>query len=202
VAAGAQAVVLTVDTPVPGPKRRPAEEDWAGTDLSWFRCNFEVPQEVRWADDLEPADIAWLQEVTGVPVVVKGVLRPDDARTCVDAGAAAVWVSNHGGRQLDRAISTRAALPLVADAVGDRVPVLVDGGIRSGLDVLAALSLGADAVLLGRPTLHALAVGGADGVADLVSRIADETARALLLAGCRSPRDARGIAAAGGVHRL
>lgn len=194
VAAGARAVVLTVDTPVPGPKRRPAEQDWADTDLSWFRCNFDAPGEVRWADDLEPADIGWLREVAEVPVVVKGVLRPDDARTCVDAGAAAVWVSNHGGRQLDRAMSTRTALPLVVDAVRDRVPVLVDGGIRSGLDVLAALSLGADAVLLGRPTLHALAVGGADGVAGLLTGVADETTQALLLAGCRTPRDARGIA--------
>lgn len=194
VAAGARAVVLTVDTPVPGPKPRPAEEDWAGTDLSWFRCNFDAPDDVRWADDLAPADIGWLREVAGVPVVVKGVLRPDDATACVEAGAAAVWVSNHGGRQLDRATSTRAALPRVADAVGDRVPVLVDGGIRSGLDVLAALSLGADAVLLGRPALHALAIAGADGVAGLLSRLAEETAQALLLAGCRTARDARGIA--------
>ena len=202
VAAGARAVVLTVDTPVPGPKRRPAEEDWAGTDLSWFRCNFEVPGDVRWADDLEPADIGWLHEVTGVPVVVKGVLRPDDAAACVDAGAAAVWVSNHGGRQLDRAVSTRTALPLVSQAVGARVPVLVDGGIRSGLDVLAALSLGADAVLVGRPAVHALALGGADGVAELLSRLADETAQALLLAGCRTPRDARGIAVDSGPNGL
>ncbi|GAA1479027.1 alpha-hydroxy acid oxidase [Nocardioides aestuarii] len=198
VAAGARAVVLTVDTPVPGPKRRPPEEDWAGTDLSWFRCNFEEPGEVRWADDLAPADIGWLHEVTGVPVVVKGVLRADDARACVDAGASAVWVSNHGGRQLDRATTTRAALPRVAAAVGEQVPVLVDGGIRSGLDVLAALSLGADAALLGRPPLHALALGGADEVERLLSRLADETAQALLLAGCRTPRDARGIAVPSG----
>lgn len=195
VAAGARAVVLTADTPVPGPKHRPADEDWAGIDLSWFRCNFDAPGDVRWATDLTAADIGWLHEVTGVPVVVKGVLRPDDAVSCVEAGAAAVWVSNHGGRQLDRAVSTRAALPGVARAVAGRVPVLVDGGVRSALDVLAALSLGADAVLLGRPTLHALAVDGAAGVTRLLDRLSQETARALLLAGCPTPRDTRIIAA-------
>jgi 4-hydroxymandelate oxidase len=195
VAAGARAVVVTVDTPVPGPKRRPLEQDWADIDLSWFRCNFEVADEVRWAADLTAADIGWLREAAGVPVVVKGVLRADDASRCVDAGAAAVWVSNHGGRQLDRSVSTRAALPLVVDAVGDRVPVYVDGGIRSALDVLAAMSLGADAVFLGRPPLHALATGGAAGVRTMLQRLSAEVADALLLAGCASPRDARGLVA-------
>ncbi len=195
VSAGARAVVLTADTPVPGPKRRPPEEAWDDHDLSWFRCNFEAPDDVRWADDLAAADIGWLHEVTGVPVVVKGVLRPDDAVACLEAGAAAVWVSNHGGRQLDRTVTTRRALPEVAAAVGGRIPVYVDGGIRSGLDVLAALSLGADAVFVGRPSLHALAVGGASGVTDLLARLTAETGQALLLAGCRRPGDARGIAA-------
>jgi 4-hydroxymandelate oxidase len=195
VAAGARAVVLTVDTPVPGPKRRPLEQDWADVDLSWFRCNFADPRDVRWAADLTPADIGWLRDVTGVPVVVKGVLRADDALACVGAGAAAVWVSNHGGRQLDRAVSTRSALPEVVAAVGGEVPVYVDGGLRSALDVLAALSLGADAVFLGRPPLHALATGGADGVRAMLERISEEVAQALLLAGCPTLRDARGIAA-------
>lgn len=195
VAAGARAVVLTVDTPVPGPKRRPSEEDWAGTDLSWFRCNFADPGDVRWAADLTPADIGWLHDVTAVPVVVKGVTRADDALACVAAGAAAVWVSNHGGRQLDRTVSTRTALPEVVAAVQGEVPVYVDGGIRSALDVLAALSLGADAVFLGRPPLHALAVGGASGVSSMIDRLSVELGQALLLAGCRTPGDARGVVA-------
>ena len=130
---------------------------------------------------------------TGVPVVVKGVLRADDARACVEAGAAAVWVSNHGGRQLDRTVATRHALPGVVGAVEGRVPVYVDGGIRSGLDVLAALALGADAAFVGRPALHALAVAGDRGVADLLDRLTAELAEALLLAGCRHPRDTRDV---------
>lgn len=202
VEAGARAVVLTVDTPVPGPKARPAESDWDDHDLSWFRCNFEAPDLLRWADDLSVADVAWLRDVAEVPVVVKGVMRGDDAAACADAGAAAVWVSNHGGRQLDRAASTRSALPAVARSVGDRVPVYVDGGVRSGLDVLAALALGADAVFVGRPTVHALAVGGARGVTGLLDRLSVETAQAMLLAGCRRPPDTRGIATPGGPNRL
>jgi len=192
--AGAQALVLTVDTPVPGTKHRPVETDWDGIDLTWFRCNFDDPATTRWARDLGPDDIGWLAGV-GLPVVVKGVLRGDDADRCVAAGAAAVWVSNHGGRQLDRAVTTRAALPEVVDAVGGRTPVYVDGGIRSGLDALAALALGADAVFVGRPALHALAVAGADGVARLLGELTDELAEALLLAGCHGLADAPGVAA-------
>lgn len=189
--AGAQAVVLTVDTPVPGTKYRPLEADWAGVDLTWFRCNFADPGSVRWAGDLTAADLEWLARTSQLPLVVKGVLHPQDAVTCVEAGVAAVWVSNHGGRQLDRSMSTRTALPRVVEAVAGAVPVYVDGGIRSGLDALAALSLGADLVFLGRPTLHALAVGGADGVAETLQRLTAELVEAMLLAGARSVADTR-----------
>ncbi|QBR91588.1 alpha-hydroxy acid oxidase [Nocardioides euryhalodurans] len=195
VRAGARAAVLTVDTPVPGDKRVPREEDWRGIDLSWFRCNVDAPAGVRWAADVTPDDIGWLREATGLPVVVKGVLRADDARTCVEAGAAAVWVSNHGGRQLDRAVSTRYALPHVAAEVGDDVEVYVDGGIRSGLDVLAGLALGADAVFCGRLPVHALAAGGAPEVAGLLTRLTQELVDAMRLAGCPRPSDTRGIVA-------
>ncbi len=193
-AAGATALVLTADTPVPGTKSRPAVEDWAGIDLSWFRANFPPGTDARWATDVVPADIDRLREATGLPVVVKGVLRPEDARRCVDAGAAAVWVSNHGGRQLDRAASTRSALPAVAAEVAGDAEVYVDGGISGGLDALAALALGADAVFVGRLALHALAAGGSAEVAATLDRVRDELVEAMRLAGCPRVGDTRGIA--------
>ena len=117
---------------------------------------------------------------------MKGVLRGDDALACLDAGAAGIVVSNHGGRQLDRAAAPAQALREVAAAVGGRAPVLVDGGLRSGLDVLCALALGADAVLLGRPVLWALAAAGAQGVQACLEAVTDELAHVMGLAGARS----------------
>ena len=193
--AGAQALVLTVDTPVPGPKPHLAGDDWHGIDLGWFRCNFADPGSPRWADDLTVTDIGRLREASGLPVVVKGVLRADDARRCVQAGADAVWVSNHGGRQLDRALSTRSALPAIAEAVTGQVQVYVDGGVRSGLDVLAGLALGADAVFVGRPVLHALAVDGASGVRRLLEDLTAELVDAMRLAGCARTVDTRSLTA-------
>jgi 4-hydroxymandelate oxidase len=191
--AGAEAVVLTVDTPVVGTKYPAGASVWDVVDPALLRVNFDpgydddAPGAVK-ATDLGPADLDRLRELTGLPVVVKGVLRPDDARACVDAGAGAVWVSNHGGRQLDRAATTAACLPGVVAAVGERAPVYVDGGLRSGLDVLAAFALGADAVFLGRSPLLAL-VDGEGGVARLHRDLAAEVDEALRLAGCRSVAD-------------
>jgi 4-hydroxymandelate oxidase len=128
--------------------------------------------------------IAWLAAETGLPVLVKGVLRADDAADCVSAGAAGVVVSNHGGRQLDRVVTTAHALPEVIAAVDGRVPVLVDGGLRSGLDVLCALALGATAVLVGKPVLWALAADGAHGVAACLQALTDDLAGSMALAGC------------------
>lgn len=195
VEAGAAALVLTVDTPFPGSKYAADAEDWTGIDLSWWRVNFADPELDRWAPDLGPDDVGWLHERTGLPVVVKGVLRGDDARRCLDAGAAAVYVSNHGGRQLDRTVSTASALRDVVEAVGDRTEVYVDGGVRSGLDVLAALALGARGVFLGRPALHALAVDGARGVERLLTELGTELREVLHLAGCASPADAPDVLA-------
>jgi 4-hydroxymandelate oxidase len=195
VASGATAIALTVDTPFPGSKYAADAEDWTGVDLSWWRVNFADPEFDRWAPDLGVDDIGWLRDHTGLPVVVKGVLRGDDARRCVDAGAAAIWVSNHGGRQLDRAVSTASALRGVVAEVGDRVEVYVDGGIRTGVDVLAALALGARGVFLGRSVLHALALDGATGVERLLTEITAELAEVLQLAGCASPAEAREVVA-------
>jgi 4-hydroxymandelate oxidase len=187
--AGAVAVVLTVDTPYPGPKYAADDADWTGIDLSWWRTNFAEPEASRWRA-VSSDDVTWLRERAGLPVVVKGLLRGDDALRSLEAGADAVYVSNHGGRQLDRSVSTADALTEVVAAVGDRTEVYVDGGVRSGLDALAALSLGARAVFVGRPALHALAVDGARGVERLLTELSAELADALVLAGCAHVADA------------
>ena len=136
---------------------------------------------------LTPETIGWLAERSGLPVVVKGVLRGDDAVACVEAGAAGVVVSNHGGRQLDTVVATADALAEVAAAVGDRAEVYVDGGVRRGTDVLKALALGARGVLVGRPVLWGLAVGGASGVERVLSGLAGELRLAMALCGAVEP---------------
>jgi 4-hydroxymandelate oxidase len=128
-------------------------------------------------------DVSLPTEWCGLPVVVKGVIRGDDALRSIDHGAAGVVVSNHGGRQLDGTIATARALPEVADMVGGSAMVLVDGGLRSGTDVLRALALGADAVLLGRPVLWGLATGGEQGVTNVLKMFADELSRAMAFCG-------------------
>jgi 4-hydroxymandelate oxidase len=194
VAHGARALVLTADTPVVGNKRGPGTAVWDLTPESFLLANIEregvAPEALEKADDLGPECIGWLNQVGGVPVVVKGVLRGDDARLCVSAGAAAVWVSNHGGRQLDRAVSTARALPEVVSALsGSSAEVYVDGGLRSGEHVLAALALGANAVFVGRPALWGLAAGGAEGVSQLLTTLTAELAGAMRLCGASSCSD-------------
>jgi 4-hydroxymandelate oxidase len=190
VTGGARAVVVTVDTPWVGVKYDDGPTVWEVVPDDHLHANIEAAVAasdhlgLEKADDLTPAVIGWLGDVTGLPVVVKGVLRGDDAARAVDAGAAAVWVSNHGGRQLDQAVATRWALPDVVAGVAGRAEVYVDGGLRRGVDVLAACALGADAVFLGRPALWALAVGGADAVSRLVRELGEELREAMVLAGC------------------
>lgn len=134
-------------------------------------------------------DIAWLQSQTRLPVLLKGVLHPDDARLALAQGVQGLIVSNHGGRTLDTAVSTAWALPRITEAVGGSVPVLVDGGIRRGTDVLKALALGARAVLIGRPCVHALATAGAMGVAHVLRLLRDEFEIAMALTGCATLAD-------------
>lgn len=135
-------------------------------------------------------DLAFLRERTRLPIVLKGVLRPDDARRAIDAGVDAVQVSNHGGRQLDNAIAALDALPGVVEAVAGRIPVLFDSGIRGGSDVLVALALGARAVAIGRPYVYALALAGEEGVRELVRNTIAELDIALGLTGVRSVSEA------------
>ncbi len=195
VAAGFEAVVLTVDAPVQGARDRER------------RAGFTLPPGVR-AVNLPPAAhgagaapdwrgqaLGWAQveqlcQACPLPLLLKGVLHPDDACLAADIGVAGLIVSNHGGRTLDTALPSAHALPRIADALGGRLPLLVDGGIRRGTDVLKALALGASAVLVGRPLLLALAADGAPGVALALRLLQDELLMALALTGCRSPAEA------------
>lgn len=196
--AGARAVVLTVDTPVVGTKYDTGATVWDGLDPGLLRVNFDPGYDDRpgsgKATDLGPADIAWLGEHTGLPVVVKGVLRPDDARRCIEAGAAAVWVSHHGGRQLERAVAPGHVLAAVAAVVGESAELYVDGGVRTGLDVLAALASGARCAFLGRLPLWSL-VHGEAGVARMHAELHAELVEALRLCGLDTARNAPGILA-------
>jgi 4-hydroxymandelate oxidase len=133
-------------------------------------------------------DLEWLAKL-GRPVIVKGILHPDDAKQALDCGAAAIAVSNHGGRQLDRAIGALDALPKVVDAVAGRAPVFVDGGFRRGTEVLIALALGATAVGLGRPILWGLSVAGEQGVARVLDLVTHELELSMALSGCASLKD-------------
>lgn len=129
------------------------------------------------------ADLDWLRARSPLPLVIKGILTAEDALLAVEHGVAAVVVSNHGGRQLDNAVASLDALPEVVDAIAGRCPVLIDGGVRTGTDVLVALALGAQAVLVGRPVLWGLAVDGANGVARVLDLLRTELAEAMALAG-------------------
>jgi 4-hydroxymandelate oxidase len=199
-AAGAAAIVLTGDTPVVGHKRR--DRDGSVVSEADFRANIGLAAELGAAEqaaDVTFADIGWLGELSGgLPVIVKGVLRPDDALACAGHGAAGVIVSNHGGRQLDGAISSARALPGVVAALRGTpgCDVYVDGGLRSGEDILAALALGARAAFIGRPVLWALACGGAACVRDLLTGLTADLGHAMALAGAARIRDLDGLAAA------
>jgi 4-hydroxymandelate oxidase len=187
---GCSALVLTADTPIVGSKLRASQAGFEIPEHLWMVNMARRPRDVVVADaqDQDPCigfdAIAWLRDISGgLPVVVKGVLRADDARACVEAGAAAIVVSNHGGRQLDGAVATARALPEVTDAVAGRAEVYVDGGLRRGVDILRALALGARAVLIGRPVLWGLAYGGSTGVASVLTGLADQLEEAAALAG-------------------
>ena len=206
VAAGYSALCLTVDTPLAGARERDRRNSLrmpSHLTLGNFAAEHTAEHHhghgagsalaqyiaARWDAGLTWDDVSWLRSVSPVPVVVKGVLAPEDAVLAVDHGAAAVIVSNHGGRQLDSAPAGATMLRPVADAVAGRAEVLVDGGIRRGTDVLKALALGARAVLVGRPVLWGLTLDGADGVRAVLQHLRLEIDLAMALAGCRTVAD-------------
>ncbi|MFT4212238.1 MAG: alpha-hydroxy acid oxidase [Microbacterium sp.] len=182
VAAGAAGVVLTVDQPA-SPHVHPFRLAAAAARPLVSPRRPPLPEGTPPAGALHVADIAWLAARTGLPVLVKGVLHPDDARAAVEAGAAGVVVSNHGGRQIGGSITSARALPAVAAAVAARAAVLTDSGIDDADDVFRAVALGADAVLIGRPVVRALWDGGEDAAAALLAELRDEFAHSLQLAG-------------------
>ena len=203
-AAGAEAIVLTVDAPGLGTRERDARNRFRLPDglavenlaplgkgdmpvvqgsglAAYVRANFKA--------DLGFDDLDWLCRSTRLPVVVKGVCRGDDARRAAEHGAKAVVVSNHGGRQLDTAPATCEVLPRVVEAAGDLCEVYVDGGIRRGSDVLKAIALGARAVLVGRPILWGLCVSGEEGATNILEILRRELDEAMLLCGCTKLSD-------------
>ena len=198
-AAGAEAIVLTVDAPGLGTRERDARNSFRLPDglgvenlaplgkgdfpeaqgsalAAYVKANFK--------SDLGFDDLSWLCQSTRLPVVVKGVCRGDDARRAAENGAKGVVVSNHGGRQLDTAPATCEVLPYVVEAAGNLCEIYVDGGIRRGADVLKAIALGARAVLLGRPVLWGLCVGGEEGALQILEILKRELDEAMLLCGC------------------
>ena len=202
-AAGCSALELTADTPILGRRERDVRNSFELPEGLWTpNLTADAAQVVPEPEGgvspfaasidalLDPGltwdDLAWLRSITTLPVLVKGIVRADDAVRAVDAGASGIIVSNHGGRQVDTAPATIDVLASITDAVGDRVEVLVDGGIRRGTDVVKALALGARAVQVGRPVLWGLAVAGEQGVADTLDILHREFDLAMALTGCRS----------------
>ena len=185
--AGCRAIVVTVDTPVIGPRNR---EQRGGFKLP---KHMNLPmnpqnQKERKQGSHKRVSLTWkeieaFRALAKIPVVLKGILHPDDTDEAAKRGMDGVLVSNHGGRNLDTAPATISALPAIVDKVGGRIPVLVDGGIRRGTDVVKALAEGAAAVLIGRPYMYGLAVAGADGVADVVRILRTELEMAMALVG-------------------
>jgi isopentenyl diphosphate isomerase/L-lactate dehydrogenase-like FMN-dependent dehydrogenase len=196
VEAGFSALMLTVDLPVVGVREREERIEWSAPEdaVPAFVAARERGMDLDDPLGLIDPSIDWdyLAELgarTSMPVVVKGVLTAEDAMLAHEHGAAAVVVSNHGGRQLDGSVASLDALPEVVEAVAGRAEVYVDGGVRRGTDVVTALALGADAVLVGRPVLYGLGVGGEVGVARVLEVLRREVENALALLGCRSPAD-------------
>jgi len=189
-AAGCRALVVTVDSPVFGRHTRDLRNGFIDLPPGFACENMRDAdgsvRDIEFTAGLGWADLDWLRSVTGLPIVVKGVLHPDDARLAVEHGVAAIIVSNHGGRQLDTAVTTLEALPAVADAVDGRVPLILDGGVRRGTDVVKACALGASAVALGRPVVWGLALDGVAGVTWVLTTLRDELDRALALCGADS----------------
>ncbi|MGH2417849.1 MAG: alpha-hydroxy acid oxidase [Candidatus Limnocylindria bacterium] len=189
--AGYSGIALTVDLPYPGNRERDQRNDFAVDLGAHLPPDQAVDPEtgIVVMPTMDWAMLDWLRSVCPIRLLAKGILRADDALRAVDAGCDGIWISNHGGRQLDTAVAGADALPEIAEAVGDHALLVVDGGVRRGIDVLKALALGADLVAVGRPALWGLAVDGAAGVQRVLEILRDELSLAMALTGCRSIRD-------------
>ncbi len=160
---------------------RPPEEDRTGASVKFIET-YSNP-------GLSWGDLEFLRKRTELPIVLKGILHSDDARLAIEHGMDGIVVSNHGGRQVDGSISALDALPPITDTVGGKIPILFDSGIRSGPDLFKAIALGATAVLLGRPYVYGLSIGGADGVREVIRNLVADFDLTMGLSGCRSPRE-------------
>ena len=199
-AAGCQALMLTVDTPEWGRRERDVRNNFhlppglSAVNLlpsndrgeALGQSGAGMGQAFAWMLDASMTwkDVEWLRSLTALPLILKGICRAEDAKLAVENGASGIVVSNHGGRQMDTAPATIEVLPRCADAVGGRVPILMDGGVRRGLDVLKAVALGATAVQVGRPILWGMAVGGQAGVEIALGMLRQELDLAMALSGC------------------
>src|SRR3954451_1308849 len=166
--------------------RRYPERFWPALRSGKARRAVERFVEIYSRPSLTWDDLPFLRERTKLPILLKGVVHPDDARRAVEAGMNGLVVSNHGGRQIDGQIATLDALPGVIDAVGGEIPVLLDSGVRGGADIFKAVALGASAVLIGRPYVYGLAIGGEDGVREVIENFMADFDLTLGLAGCRT----------------
>jgi len=203
--AGAKAIVVTVDAPLLGTREKDVKNkfqlpqglsvinlmpdskeelpnDKPDSGLSLY-FNEMLDQSLNWKD------IEWLSSITKLPIILKGIVRPDDALRAIEYGAKGIVVSNHGGRQLDTSPATIEVLPSIAEAIDSRIEVLVDGGVRRGTDILKAVALGAKAVLIGRPVLWGLACNGSEGVYSVLSMLKKEFDLAMALSGCPTVKD-------------
>lgn len=204
-AAGYGAIVITVDTPLVGNRERDRSNDYSplvhGHGVANYAAdpvfqqymqakqNPDIVEEMLpyfYRSALKWEDIAHIRKVVDLPIYLKGILHPDDAEQAVNHGIDGIIVSNHGGRQLDGCIATLDALPLIKERVKDTLPILLDSGVRSGPDIVKALALGADAVLLGRPYLYGLTIAGASGVEQVLQNIIHDLKTTLALSGITS----------------
>jgi 4-hydroxymandelate oxidase len=191
-AAGCRALVVTVDAPALGRNERGDRNDFHDLPPGIICANMGGAGNVRQvvlSPEISWWHLDWLRETTALPILLKGVLHPTDARIAVDRGVDGLIVSNHGGRQLDTTPATLDQFPAIADAVAGRVPLLLDGGVRRGTDVAKALAMGAQAVAIGRPVLWGLAVAGAAGVARVLELLRTELVNALTLLGVGTPAE-------------
>uniref|UniRef100_A0A0N4Z6Y2 FMN hydroxy acid dehydrogenase domain-containing protein n=1 Tax=Parastrongyloides trichosuri TaxID=131310 RepID=A0A0N4Z6Y2_PARTI len=202
--AGFKAIVLTADTPVVGNRKADIRNSFKlpdHLDLANLRDIHPLNEENKsrvgtfkfnqysaefFDASLTFNDVKWLVEYSKMPVIIKGILRGDDAEKAIEAGVSAIMVSNHGGRQLDSTISTIEALPEIVRAVRKRVPIFIDGGIRNGNDIFKAIALGADMAFIGRPILYGLAIGGEEGIIHVLKILKREFESTMKLAGCHS----------------
>jgi 4-hydroxymandelate oxidase len=191
--AGISALVVTVDSPVFGTRERDDRNGFHelpdGLVVENMRDGSGRVRDIAMSAEFSWEHIDWLRQTTTMPILLKGVLHPEDARIAVSHGVDGLLVSNHGGRQLDTVPATIDALPEIAEAVGGEIPLILDGGVRRGADVAKALALGATAVGVGRPALWGLAAAGQDGVTEVLERLREEFDHVLALCGATTPDD-------------